>query len=405
MQQEEVGRELAAGSLQWSGQSVSLRQAEDRHIEHDLDRAMAYGLIITSENPSETQPVFAPGPGTVVRILALHEAHDYYDRTPWVKPILDDPSARQVWMSGRQMGQTTTLMQLVRTNGSHFPTIEQACVSYTYKSRQLLEEKLQSFLSPHFQMKRFDFAEDLSGRLPRARTLLVDETAYMSVNQVMDLEGMYHPSLCRYYGTPVNKHIAQTALAQEVKAGEVVLHVVSTDGFPDAGILWVGAIEVGSVGVKYSGKTATTFMGCVDVAAAPAAASVVLPNAQYALWQQSSQNEWIVPCSHCGGGDLRFWNMLDEKNVLDEGLACKRCHQPIDWIDGEWCCRYSDRALSGWRTSQLMAVKPHGWIEWSTIVDKQKKYLPHLLRNEVLGQPAEFLGERWIPRREGGDQP
>jgi len=108
-------------------------------------------------------------------------------------------------------------------------------------------------------------------------------------------------------------------------------------------------------------------------------------------FEKSTQNEWLVRCDHCGGGDVHFWNILDERNIGPEGLICKKCGQPLDWGIGEWVARHPfNRDWVGWHVSQLMCVRPRGWVEWDKILEKYNRYKRYLFFNEVLGVPFDL---------------
>ena len=113
-----------------------------------------------------------------------------------------------------------------------------------------------------------------------------------------------------------------------------------------------------------------------------------LDNTIESLWiEDSTQNEWVVPCDSCGGADFRYWNILDEGNIGKESLICDRCHQPLNPMheDAQWASLNPNprvpNPMDGYRIPQIMVP----WIEWSDILNKQILYSRAKFNNEVLG--------------------
>jgi len=115
-----------------------------------------------------------------------------------------------------------------------------------------------------------------------------------------------------------------------------------------------------------------------------------LNNPIEAYWQETSQNEWLVPCS-CGK-----WNFLDETNIaptemylkdkLPPGPVCKKCMKPLNVRAGRWMTTCSGKLIQGYRIPQLMVP----WIiglkdQWMRILWKRDNYPLGQLYNEVLG--------------------
>lgn len=113
-----------------------------------------------------------------------------------------------------------------------------------------------------------------------------------------------------------------------------------------------------------------------------------LDNTIEGLWiDESTQNEWVVPCDHCGGGDYRHWNVLDEANIGPKYLVCDLCMKQIypTHADAQWASlNPSPRVpnpMDGYRIPQIMVP----WIGWSDILNKQLTYSRGKFHNEVLG--------------------
>lgn len=113
-----------------------------------------------------------------------------------------------------------------------------------------------------------------------------------------------------------------------------------------------------------------------------------LDNTIESIWaEDSTQNEWVVPCDRCGGGDYRYWNILDEDNIGREGLICDSCHAPLNAMhdDSQWASMNPTprvpNPMDGYRIPQIMVP----WAEWNDILSKQVMYTRAKFYNECLG--------------------
>ena len=105
-------------------------------------------------------------------------------------------------------------------------------------------------------------------------------------------------------------------------------------------------------------------------------------------WEQfSTKNEWVIPCAGCNK-----WNVIEMASLGDKGLICTKCGRPIhsDHPRAQWASMRSkewlanppiSRPFEGYRIPQCIAP----WINWSSILDKRKRYSPAQFYNEVLG--------------------
>ena len=113
-----------------------------------------------------------------------------------------------------------------------------------------------------------------------------------------------------------------------------------------------------------------------------------LDNTLESLWvEDSTQNEWVVPCDSCGGGDYRHWNILDEANIGPDYLICDNCGSQINPMheDAQWASMNPNprvpHPMDGYRVPQIMVP----WCEWTDILNKQILYSRAKFHNEVLG--------------------
>jgi hypothetical protein len=107
-------------------------------------------------------------------------------------------------------------------------------------------------------------------------------------------------------------------------------------------------------------------------------------------WQETTQNEWLVPCE-CGK-----WNFLDEQTIaptdlyksgkLPPGPVCKHCMKPLNVKRGRWISFNKSAPIQGYRIPQLMLP----WIcglydQWLKLLWKRDNYPFGQFANEVLG--------------------
>lgn len=100
-------------------------------------------------------------------------------------------------------------------------------------------------------------------------------------------------------------------------------------------------------------------------------------------WDQSSQNEWIIKCPHCGK-----YQIMGIKNLEPTKFVCRQCKMELTKeciINGFWLPLMRDNKLKGFRISQLMVP----WITPEDIWDKYTTYGQDKFYNEVLGRSYE----------------
>lgn len=118
---------------------------------------------------------------------------------------------------------------------------------------------------------------------------------------------------------------------------------------------------------------------------------------EYYWTNQSTQNEWMVPCHRhaidSGSGKISkvYWNRLTEDNIGLKSLVCEKCHKPISAMDdmSHWVSLNAailksatiKKPFEGFRIPQLMVP----WISHDSIIQKQATYTRATFYNEVLG--------------------
>lgn len=100
-------------------------------------------------------------------------------------------------------------------------------------------------------------------------------------------------------------------------------------------------------------------------------------------FNESTQNEWIVKCPHCGQ-----YQILGLKNLTPTKIICRKCKKdiPKDAIsNGKWIPMQRTKNISGFRISQMMVP----WITPEDLWNKYKSYSKAKFFNEVLGRSYE----------------
>lgn len=115
----------------------------------------------------------------------------------------------------------------------------------------------------------------------------------------------------------------------------------------------------------------------------------------------STQNEWMIPCDSCGGGDYRYWNLPGEENIGAESLVCARCGKQIFPMhrSAQWVSMNPNPGVEipfeGFRIPQVISPR----VSWPELLDKRKRYPRAQFLNEVLGVPHD-IGATPITREE-----
>jgi len=62
-----------------------------------------------------------------------------------------------------------------------------------------------------------------------------------------------------------------------------------------------------------------------------------------AIWEESSQAEWIIPCKHCNHLNIPSVQFDLLKMILPQGLSCAKCQRHLLGTDGYWVHAYPER--------------------------------------------------------------
>lgn len=120
-----------------------------------------------------------------------------------------------------------------------------------------------------------------------------------------------------------------------------------------------------------------------------------LDNGIQAMWEESSQAEWVTPCEACG-----HWNVASihedlMKMIGLKGIVCGRCQKPINPRMGHWYHFNGENAPSfhGYHVPQIIMPMhyddPEKWVELLAKRDGKGNYNGTKFLNEVLGESAD----------------
>jgi len=131
-----------------------------------------------------------------------------------------------------------------------------------------------------------------------------------------------------------------------------------------------------------------------------------LDNTLEALWGESSQAEWFVPCMHCTTNGAPTWNIPTMEFHLEKMIGpyrpdiseahpatiCHKCGKAISPRLGRWVHRYPDRIWdqAGYHVPQVIMplhyAKPDKWAELLAKMAGKGNTPLNVFFNEVLGE-------------------
>lgn len=131
-----------------------------------------------------------------------------------------------------------------------------------------------------------------------------------------------------------------------------------------------------------------------------------LDNTLEALWTESSQAEWFIPCLHCTTNGAPTWNIPSMDHHLERMIGpyrsdisearpatiCFKCGKPVSPRFGRWVHRYPDRIWlqAGYHVPQVVMplhyAKPDKWAELLAKMAGKGNTPLNVFFNEVLGE-------------------
>lgn len=121
-------------------------------------------------------------------------------------------------------------------------------------------------------------------------------------------------------------------------------------------------------------------------------------------WDNSSQAEWIVPCSATGCKHNNICSVEADllKMIGDKTLICAVCGQPVNARIGFWCHSYPERQriYAGYHIPQcILPMHYEDPKAWRVILDNRRLMPAYKFHNEVLGESFDN-GAKLITRDE-----
>lgn len=117
-----------------------------------------------------------------------------------------------------------------------------------------------------------------------------------------------------------------------------------------------------------------------------------MDNGIEALWQRSSQHEWVIKCTGCN-----TWNLpISEDSIGLKGVICVKCGKGLRVRDGRWVAYNPDAKMRGYHISQLiMPLNSEDPLRWEDILNKHQTYPESKFKNEVIGI-SDMFGTRLV---------
>lgn len=120
-----------------------------------------------------------------------------------------------------------------------------------------------------------------------------------------------------------------------------------------------------------------------------------LDNTIEALWQDSSQAEWVTKCSHCNRWNMAALHAQLSKMIGKKGVVCGYCSQSINPRYGHWYHTQPSKASSfvGRHVPQIVMPmhyeNPEKWSELLLKMEGRGNYTRNKFVNEVLGESCD----------------
>jgi hypothetical protein len=119
-----------------------------------------------------------------------------------------------------------------------------------------------------------------------------------------------------------------------------------------------------------------------------------------ALWGQSSQAEWVIPCNACNHYNISAVEFDSMKmigpvsNIAAYGtaLVCGKCGRPVHAEGGSWVHRIPERAttFAGYHAPQIIFPMHYAnEKKWATLINKRDRTTPAIFLNECMGESCD----------------
>lgn len=127
-----------------------------------------------------------------------------------------------------------------------------------------------------------------------------------------------------------------------------------------------------------------------------------LDNTIQKLWDESSQAEWCIPCSHCGYYNICTIEQDLMKMIGSETLICAKCSKSIEGIQGFWLHTFPEKRhiFAGYHIPQPILPRYYkNKQRWKELLDKISKWPADKVHNEILGESYD-RAKRLITKQE-----
>lgn len=116
------------------------------------------------------------------------------------------------------------------------------------------------------------------------------------------------------------------------------------------------------------------------------------------VWQQSTQDEWCIPCEGCGK-----WNFVEsEDSIGKQGVICVNCGKYLNTRHpkSQWVPMNPGAEVRGFHIPQLILPRNNEvQARWDRILYKYENYDDTRFRNEVLGI-SDAIGTRLVSKQD-----
>jgi len=121
-----------------------------------------------------------------------------------------------------------------------------------------------------------------------------------------------------------------------------------------------------------------------------------MENTMEFLWQQSTQDVWMMKCTGCNK-----WNYVTTvRSIGKSGVICVNCGKKLRPRDGQWYSMNPGAYVRGFHIPQLiMPQNNEVQARWDRILHKYNTYPDSQFRNEVLGM-SDAIGTRMVSLEE-----
>ena len=117
-----------------------------------------------------------------------------------------------------------------------------------------------------------------------------------------------------------------------------------------------------------------------------------MENTMEFLWQQSTQDEWMMRCEGCNK-----WNYVTTgRSIGRTGIICVKCGKGLKPREGRWYSLNPGAYMRGFHIPQLiMPLNNESQDRWNRILHKYEIFPESKFKNEVLGM-SDAIGTRMV---------